>query len=100
MANVLTTNPISIDTFNADVTVAAARIKVRKITLVSAAAGDDLVFIDTLNVPVVHMAQNVAGGMVSLDFGKEGHNFNNGFIYDTSASTGLGSGDAVLIYVV
>lgn len=98
MANNTNTNPIFIDTFTDDVVIFANRGAITSVVLISAAAGDDAVFIDNRGVECIHLAQNVAAGMVDWTPGKA-QQFNNGVIFDVSASTGLGANDIVLIYL-
>lgn len=98
MANNLVSNPIVIDTFGSDINI--GKVTVSSISLVSAAAGDDAIFIDENGAGVVnvHIAQNVSGGfsdwMPSVPF-----HFRNGLIYDESASNGIAAGDRILIYL-
>ncbi len=98
MANDLTKNPIFLDTFNVDVNL--GNPIVTSIVLISAAAGDDAVFIDKdgVGVPNAHLAQNINGGSVDWTPTKPFH-FRNGLIFDTSGSNGLGSGDFIFIYL-
>ena len=107
-ANSLTTNLIALEVFNANVTISDTPITVRYITFVSAAAGDDFALqinsaedngVNTITVVVVHLAQNVSGGMVTLDFGEKGHTFPNLYFDTNSINAGLGAGDRVLIYL-
>jgi hypothetical protein len=98
MANSLTTNPIVLDTFAADVVISTGRLKVSKILLASAAAGDTLELIDSKwGLPQVRIVNTASPGWDESDFG--GFVFENGLTFDQSASTGLGSGDLVFIYL-
>ena len=98
MANVLTGNPVYIDDVGADITVSDGIVTVSMITVSednSAAA--KVVFIDNdSNVMVViQVAQNAT----QIWTPAQPHCFQNGLIYDESASS-IDDGDIVLVYIV
>lgn len=98
MANRVDANPIVLDTFTADVVLSTGRLKVSKILLASAAAGDVLELIDSKNgLPVFRMVNTAAPGWDESDFAP--FVFEDGLTFDQSASTGLGAGDLVFIYL-
>lgn len=98
MANSLTTNPIYIDTFSADVTISATPIKVTKVVFFSAAAGDTFCLEDSKGNYVEHLIQETNARRVVEDFGK-GFWFMNGLYFDADdVNSGLGAGDKVWIY--
>jgi len=98
MANRVASNPIVLDTFTSDVVISTGRVKVSKITIASATAGDIVEFIDKAGNPVFRLVQSYGTpGSSTEDFDQ--FVFENGLTFDTSASTGLGSGDLVFIYL-
>ena len=103
--NNLNTNPITIEIFNADITVSAGPIRVKVITFQSTAAGDDFALTtksstEDVGQVVVHMAQTVNGGMEILDFGPNGFKFDSLYFDTSSINAGLGANDRVQIYLV
>ena len=104
-ANSTAKNPITIEVFNADITISDKPITVKAITFVSAAAGDDFALktVDSNENTghiCIHLAQNINGGMVSVDFGDKGITFPNLFFDASEVNAGLGAGDRVEIYLV
>lgn len=97
MANSIVRNPMFIDTWDADVTLSTTPIKIKKIRLLSAAAGDLLYLEDKSGNQVALLIQETNGRVVELDFGN-GQRF-NGLQIDVSDCTGLGSGDKAWIYL-
>lgn len=97
MANKLTTNPIVLDTFSADVIISTKHIIVQKIVLYSAADGDILRLEDHNGDPVFWITQTGAVDTVERDFGPDGFRF-DGLQMDVSDCTGLGANDLVWIY--
>ena len=97
MANRTSSNPVVLDTFTSDVVISTGRTRVRKIVLASAAAGDVLEFINNAGQPQLRMVQTLSPGWEETDL--DGFTFDGGLIFDQSASTGLGAGDLVFIYL-
>jgi hypothetical protein len=99
MANRTKNNPIVLDTFGADVelTPRGVPLNINKIVLYSAAAGDLLTLIDAAGNKILTLSQWADGGSTTEDFNPQ--RFVDGVTFDTSASTGLGSGDLVYIYL-
>ena len=103
--NTLTSDPIVLEIFSANINISTTPITVKAITFVSAAAGDDFALktvdteVDTGQI-VVHMAQIIAGGMTVLNFGDTGHTFPSLYFDATEINAGLGAGDRVCIYLV
>ena len=106
MANRTSTNPIYIDQFDADVTLAAQGkvFIVKKIRLLSVADGDIFQLENPAGEVLFKMVQTGAGDVVEVDFGDAGFNLgNDGVVIDFSDCTGLAatdSTDAVWIYLV
>jgi len=101
MTNNVNSNPIVLDTFDADITFTRP-ITIRKIVLQSAADGDVFSLkegqADT-GQEVVHIEQ-VAGLQAELDFGDAGFIFTKGLYFDASAiNSGLSTNDKVFIYL-
>jgi len=106
MANRTSGNILYVDQFDADVTLAeeGKPFIIKKIVLVSAAAGDIFRLEDVSGDRLLHITNN--GGNAShteIDFGDEGFSFGNkGVIIDVSDCTGLAATDgtdAVFIYM-
>lgn len=94
-----------VDAFDADATLAAVgqNYIVKKIILLSAAAGDIFRLEDQAGNRILHMTNNGGNARhTEVDFGDEGFNFgNNGVIIDVSDCTGMtgtNGTDAVWIY--
>ena len=101
-ANSLTTNPIILEIFNADVTISATPITVKAITFHSAAAADVFALQDGLLITshvVVGLAQTVNGGSMILDFGENGFTFDKLYFDTSEVNSGLGANDRVCIYL-
>lgn len=110
-ANQYKKNPVIIEVFNADINLAEeitgnakGSVTIKLITFVSAAAGDDFVLTEPPagedGIVVVHLAQNISGGMVTKDFGPDGQIFSNGLFFDADQlNAGLGAADRVCIYL-
>jgi len=101
MANRLNTNPIYIDIFNADVTIAkkGVPVTITKIVMLSAADGDIFRLEDEAGNRLVHMVNTGAADTVSEDF--KGLRCNSGLAIDVSDCTGMAAvdgTDAVWIY--
>lgn len=90
MANRTATNPIYIDQFNADVTIAAEGIPitVTKIIVLSVADGDVFSLDDARGNVVVRWTQTGGGDTFEIDFGS-GFTFSNGLVLDVSDCTGM-----------
>ena len=109
MANRTTTNPMFIDTWTANVTLAAkdTPIVIRKIVMFSAAAGDKFALdsgssFDASKNPdkQIFMSTTVTNSHThEVDFGDEGWRITEGVIIDVSDCTGYSSGDLVWIYL-
>jgi hypothetical protein len=100
MANNLKTNPMFIDTFNADFIIGGSgtNVTIIKIILYSATDGDifTLENPDTGN-PAIWMVQT-SDNIAREDF-PSGQIFQGGLVFDADdKNSGLGSGDYVLIY--
>jgi len=98
MANNVVSNPITIDTWTADITISDSPVVVRKILFKSAADGDILVLEDKDGVQVAWLVQTGAADTVELDFGDAGFRF-DGLQIDVSDCTGVASGDLAWIYL-
>lgn len=103
MANNLNSNPITIDTFDADFALTRP-ISIKKIVVISAADAD--VFSlkegqDDTGQEVVRVNQN-SNLQAELDFGDRGFIFTKGLFFDSSAvNAGLDNGtDKVIIYLL
>ena len=96
MANSVVTNPIVLDTFNADVVISTVPIEVRAITFKSAAAADVFALEDANGVKVVVLAQTINGGCMILPGPLR---FNSLYFDNDDTNSGLGSGDYVMIYL-
>ena len=96
MANSLYTNPIVIDTFGADVTIAAGQIVVTEITMMGATAADTVTFIDNDTVPCLKLSNDIGGATKHWKPAKP-FRFSNGVVFDDSASD-LAANDFILIY--
>jgi hypothetical protein len=106
MANRVQANPIYIDQFNADVELAANGIDfiVKKIVVLSAAAGDIFRLENEQGDYLVHITNNGGNARhTEMDFGDKGFNFGNkGVKIDVSDCTGMAGTDgtdAVWIYL-
>lgn len=106
MANRNAGNIIYVDQFDADVTLASEGnpFIVKKIVLVSAAAGDILRLEDVAGFRLLHMTNNGGNARhTEMDFGDCGFNFGNrGVVLDVSDCTGLAGTDgtdALWIYL-
>ena len=99
MANVLTSNPMLIDTWSADFEISSTPIRVKKIRLLSAADGDVLVLENKLGEKVVYLVQEGASDVVEVDFGDTGFLFNS-LQCDVSDCTGIGANDLMWIYII
>jgi len=108
-ANSYKTNPVIIEVFSADLDISNlingkphTPVHIMSISFISAAAGDDFALQDKLGVTghvVIHLAQNISGGMVEKYYGPNGHIFPE-LVFDTSeVNAGLGAGDQALIYL-
>lgn len=97
MANKLTTNPVYLDTFAADVTISSGKVHPKLIVLNSDTAGDTLVFIDNKGdtVAIVSVDTNAQTASMWLP---ETEFQTDGLIFDLSAST-IGGTCKALIYV-
>ena len=98
MSNVLTRNPLYLDTFTDDVVISSDPIRVMKIRLKSATDGDILVLEDKGGNQVVWLTTESITDPVECDFGPHGQMF-NGLQMDVSDCTGLGANDLVWIFV-
>jgi len=100
MANRITGKTIYIDTWSSDISIVSGSnpVFVKKVKLLSAAAGDLLYLEDGLGNQVGLLVQETNGRTVSEDFGGGQHSF-NGLQIDVSDCTGLGSGDKAWIYL-
>ena len=98
MANDVKQNPITIDTWSADITISTSPVTVKKILFKSAADGDILVLENKNGDQVAWLVQTGAADTVELDFG-DGFKFVDGLQIDVSDCTGIGSGDLAWIYL-
>jgi len=98
MANRLKTNPRYIDTWSADVTISDDPVIVKKIRLLSAAAGDLFYLEDRTGNQVVLVVTETNAHVVDCDFGDKGQSF-SGLQIDVSDCTGLGANDKAWIYL-
>jgi len=103
MANRLNTNPIYIDIFNADVTIAkkGVPVTITKIVMLSAADGDIFRLEDEAGNRLVHMVNLGAADTQTEDFNGKGLRCNSGLAIDVSDCTGMAATDgtdAVWIY--
>jgi hypothetical protein len=102
MSNKLTTNPIILDTFNADFLLSANPATVKKVVLFSATAGDVFSLIHGSSAPGnegIRLIQN-SGKMAEIDFNGAEQIFPNGLFFSAADNVGLDSGaDRVLIYL-
>ncbi len=85
MANVLTTNPIYLDTFSADIVISSVPIKVKGISFISTNADDKLVLEDINGVPNVMIKLPTAKDSKHIPYG-EGQHFSS-LICDVSDGT-------------
>lgn len=109
MANRLTSNPIFIDTWTADI-VLPVGIRIAKIITFSATAGDkfaiDSAVTDTggLYSTQIHMHTTATGSRTDeVDFSSflgGGWKYNNGMVIDVSDCSGYGANDLVWIYLI
>jgi hypothetical protein len=102
MANRLTSNPIYIDQFNADVTIASkgTPVIITKVVLLSAGDGDIFRLEDSAGNYILHMVQSGAADTVSEDF--DDWRCSEGLFLDVSDCTGItgtNGTDAVWIYL-
>lgn len=95
MANRLKTNPIYLDIFNADATIAAAGkpLVIRKIRCVSVADGDIFRLEDAKGNIIVHMVNTGGADTFEMDFGDSGQKFTEGVVLDVSDCTGMAATD-------
>ena len=98
MANDVASNPITIDTWSADITISESPVTVKKIVFKSAADGDIMVLENKHGTQVAWLTQTGAADTVELDFG-EGFKFTEGLQIDVSDCTGIGSSDLLWIYL-
>jgi len=101
MANRLNTNPIYVDQFNADVTIAekGVPLTITKIIVLSAADGDIFRLEDAAGNRIVHMVNTGNADTVTEDF--DNLRCNDGVVIDVSDCTGMAGTngtDAVWIY--
>lgn len=102
MTNKLTSNPMTIDTFDSDFAIPGP-CTVKKVVLFSAADGDVFSLLhgsaDTADEGLrVNQNSNLDA---SIDFGPNPHCFPHGLFFDASAvNSGLGTGDKVFIYLL
>lgn len=103
MSNNLKTNPIIIDTFDADFVVSADPITVKKVVLFSAAATDKFSLLHGVadTAPECIRVKQGADLNAAVDFNSGAHIFPNGLFFDASAiNAGLdNTTDRVLIYL-
>ena len=104
-------NPIILEVFNADLDISnlafgrsGAPLHIKLITFYSAAAGDVFALQtelgDTAKVEVC-VSQNINGGTVYVDFGCDGHIFQQGLVFDADiVNSGLSANDRVCIYLM
>ncbi len=99
MSDKLTSNPVYVDQFNADITLAEGSnpFIVKKIRLLSAAQWD-LFFLEDFDGKILFRMENSVGNarMTEADFGDEGFNFSKngkGVRIDYSDCTGLDATD-------
>ncbi len=97
MANVLTVNPVVIDTVAADVVISTGVVRVHNIAFDSNAAPGKVVFIDNMGyIKFVLEVTAAAGGVDRQDFDKPV--WVEGLTVDQSAST-FPAGSTLLVYV-
>jgi hypothetical protein len=101
MANRLTTNPIYVDQFNADVVIAekGRSLVITKVVILSASDGDIFQLEDGLGNHILHMVNTGAADTVSEDFDE--WRCSDGVQIDVSECTGMAATngtDAVWIY--
>ena len=77
MANLLSTNPIFLDTFSSDFTISARPIRVKGITFPGTNADDKLVLEDINGVWSVRILLPTAKDSKHIDYGPTGHTFPN-----------------------
>ena len=98
MANSITSNPIIIDTWSADIVLSKAgeSFMVEQIKLLSAADADIVAFDNAAGTKIWQMVQTGASDVVDdyIVF-----NFSDGVTIDVSDCTGLGAGDILWIYL-
>lgn len=94
MANNLTTNPVFLDTVNADVTISTTPIKITEITIQDTTAGDTAVFIDSKGVECARVSVDIGSSIGRITPNQW---FNRGFIFDASASS-IASGGYIYIH--
>lgn len=99
MGNLLTKNPLYIDTWSSDITISKNPIRVQKIRLKSAVNGDILVLEDSGGNQVCWLTTEAIGDPVECDFGPHGQVF-HGLQIDVSDCTGLGGTDRAWIFVM
>lgn len=99
MANSTTTNPVVIDTYTADVVVSRTPITVTSIVMEGASSGDTATFIEGHGgTAEVLRLSNGANGASVVWTPAEPFTFNNGLIFDDSASS-LATNDFIFIYL-
>ena len=97
MANNLLTNPIVLDTFSSDVTIADKPIRIKSISFSSSSAADKLVLEDRKGVTNVYLQLPVAGSTQDWT-PAEPVWFQNGLICDVSDGAYVGTA-RLLIYL-
>lgn len=100
MANSTTTNPIMLDTFSADVTIAepGKPLTVKAIVFWSTNADDKLVMEDCLGVTNVWLQLATAKDTIVWTPAGDGFTFNNGLIMDVSDGA-YNTASRCLIYI-
>ena len=108
-ANSYKTNPIIIEVFSADIDLSKevngfphTPLHIMSIDFISATAGEDFALQDkegTTAKVLIHLAQNISGGMTSKYYGPNGHIFRELFFDSSEVNSGLAAGDQVLIHL-
>jgi len=96
MANVLTQNPITIDTFGADVSISQCKIRIAGIYVTALSSDKNVVFIDASANKVLDL--RVASGTTAQFTPGKPVEFTNGLIYDDSASS-VASNDLITVFI-
>ena len=94
MANNLNTNPVFLDTFTADVTIATGPIKIKEIVIQDTTAGDTATFIDSNDVECARVSVDIGGSIGRITPNSW---FTRGVVFDASASS-IASGGYCYIY--
>jgi len=84
MANLIDTNPISIDTFSSDVVISRGPVVVTDIIFWSTVANDVLALDDKDGNPVLYYMLATGKDTRHIHFGKGGRVFQNGLVLDVS----------------